>query len=77
MHITEIFLKDYRNIPELRLNLSDGINIFLGRNAQGKTNILESVYFSSVLRARTSKIQELVRRGSVETLIKIKFSFAN
>lgn len=77
MYITEIFLKDYRNIFDLRLDLSDGINIFLGRNAQGKTNILEAVYFSSVLRARTSRIQELVRRGSIEAFVKIKFSRAD
>ena len=77
MYITEIFLKDYRNIFELRLDLSDGINIFLGRNAQGKTNILEAIYFSSVLRARTSRIQELVRRGGAQAFVKINFSRAD
>ena len=77
MYVTEIFLKNFRNISELRLELSDGINIFIGRNAQGKTNILESVYFSSVLRSRAAKVQELIRWNNPAAFIKIKFSKAD
>lgn len=77
MYVTEIFLKNFRNISELRLELDDGINIFLGRNAQGKTNILEAVYFSSVLRSRAAKVHELIKWGNVAAFVKINFSKAD
>ena len=44
MHVTRLFLKNYRNIDEVDLNLNPSLNIFVGANAQGKTNILESIY---------------------------------
>lgn len=77
MYVTEIFLKNFRNISELHLHLNDGINIFLGRNAQGKTNILESVYFSSVLRSRAAKVYELIQWDNPAAFVKIKFSKAD
>ena len=73
MNITEIFLKDFRNFSELKLNLSDEVNIFLGRNAQGKTNILESVQFTSQLRSRAAKLGELIKLGQVESFVKVNF----
>ena len=76
MHVTEIFLKDYRNFEELQLDLSEGINIFLGRNAQGKTNILESVYFASVLRSRAAKLADLISWDGDAAFVKINFSKA-
>lgn len=77
MHVTKIFLKDFRNFSELNLNLGEGINIFLGRNAQGKTNILEAVYFASVLRSRAVKMTELISWGGDTAFIKIYFSKAD
>ena len=76
MHVTEIFLKDYRNFEELKLDLSEGVNIFLGRNAQGKTNILESVYFASVLRSRATKLADLIAWDGDAAFVKINFSKA-
>ena len=73
MRVTEIFLKDYRNFAELKLDLSEGINIFLGRNAQGKTNILEAVYFASVLRSRAVKFTDLISWDKDAAFVKIGF----
>ena len=73
MHIEKIFLKNYRNFDELSLNPEVAINIFLGQNAQGKTNILESVNFSSLGKSRAAKDFELVRHGEISALIKINF----
>ena len=73
MYIKEIFLKNYRNFDELNLNLEVAINIFLGKNAQGKTNILESINFSSLGKSRAAKDFELVRRGENFAWIKIIF----
>ena len=44
MIIKSIELKNFRNYEELNLNLDGGTNILYGDNAQGKTNILESIY---------------------------------
>lgn len=77
MKIFKIWLKDFRNFGELEINLSDTINIFLGRNAQGKTNILESINFASLGTARISKDTELVRWSQPSALIRLNFSKAD
>ena len=77
MKISKIYLKDFRNFDELNLNLSDTVNIFLGRNAQGKTNILESINFASLGTARVSKDVELVRWNQPSALLRISFSRAD
>ena len=43
MRITEIQLKDFRNYTSLSLLPGEGINLLMGQNAQGKTNLLEGV----------------------------------
>ena len=44
MIIKSLELLDYRNYESLQMNFDQGINILYGDNAQGKTNILESIY---------------------------------
>ena len=73
MHVAEIFLKDWRNIAEMNFRPDNAINIFLGRNAQGKTNILEAINFASLLRSRAGKESELIRWGKDTALVRIKF----
>ena len=48
MKVSKLRLICYRNYQELNLSLSDNINIFLGMNAQGKTNIIEAVYYAAI-----------------------------
>ena len=45
MWISEIEIKNFRNYQNQFVNFNEGINIFLGDNAQGKTNLLESLYY--------------------------------
>lgn len=47
MYISDLKLVDYRNYKEEKIKFSKGINIFVGDNAQGKTNLLEAVYYCS------------------------------
>ena len=44
MKIDSLYLKDFRNIEELVINFSPRLNIFIGNNGQGKTNVLEAIY---------------------------------
>ena len=46
MIIESIELKNYRNYRELHMEFDPGTNILYGNNAQGKTNILEAVYYA-------------------------------
>ncbi len=73
MHIAEIFLKDWRNIAEMNFRPDASTNIFLGQNAQGKTNILEAINFASLLKSRAGKETELIRFGESTALARIKF----
>ena len=45
MILKELTIKDWRNYDELRLSLYPTLNIFLGPNGQGKTNLLESIFY--------------------------------
>lgn len=75
MLITNIKLKNFRNYKELNLNLSDGINIFYGDNAQGKTNIIESIYLSAIGKSfRTNKDTELINFNENNAQIIINYS---
>ena len=61
MLVRSLKLRNYRNYRELSLDFCDNINIFLGQNAQGKTNIIESVYYSAFGRShRTHNDNELI-----------------
>lgn len=61
MKIENIRLHNFRNYGELSLDFDPNLNIFLGKNAQGKTNLLESIYFLALTRShRTSHDRELI-----------------
>jgi DNA replication and repair protein RecF len=46
--VKNIKLKNFRNFEELNIELNDALNIFIGDNGQGKTNLLESIYLCSI-----------------------------
>ena len=61
MHVESIKLINFRNYINLDIKLNKNLNIFLGPNAQGKTNLLESIHISSSGRSyRTSRDRELI-----------------
>lgn len=72
MVIQSIDLENFRNYEQLHLELGEGIHIFYGDNAQGKTNILESVYMAATNKShRGSKDKEMIRFGCEEGHIKV------
>jgi DNA replication and repair protein RecF len=71
MYIKNLRLINFRNYDELGIELNNGVNIFIGDNAQGKTNILESIYYCSLAKShRTSKDKELINWNKEEAYIK-------
>ena len=55
---------NFRNYVQEKVLLSPAVNIFFGKNAQGKTNFLEAVYYTAIGRSfRSRKDDELIRRG--------------
>lgn len=65
MYIRDIELKDFRNYEYARISFSKKVNIFLGNNAQGKTNLLEGIYLNAMARSfKTSRDRELIRFGA-------------
>lgn len=74
MFIESVELFNYRNLDSIKIDLSPGVNIFFGDNAQGKTNFLESVYVSSTTRShRGSRDRDLIRFDSEEAHIRVVF----
>ena len=61
MYVKNISLVNYRNYSNLSVELSRSVNVFVGDNAQGKTNIVESIYYCAFAKShRTSKDKELI-----------------
>lgn len=75
MKIESIKLENFRNYGKLELSLSGGTNLFYGDNAQGKTNILESVYLCGTTKShRGSKDREIIKFGQEESHIRMNLS---
>ena len=74
MQITSLVLRSYRNYEEMHLDFDSGVQIFLGANAQGKTNIIEALYYAAFGRShRTSSDAELIRMGEISAHIALSF----
>ncbi|MEC1374506.1 DNA replication/repair protein RecF [Heyndrickxia oleronia] len=62
MHIEELELKNYRNYETLSISFENNVNVILGENAQGKTNVMESIYVLAMAKShRTSNDKDLIR----------------
>ncbi len=61
MHLIDIKLQNFRNYEKQELSFSPSINVLIGENAQGKTNLIESIYFLAMARShRTARDRELI-----------------
>ncbi|MDI6781661.1 MAG: DNA replication/repair protein RecF [bacterium] len=63
MYLSSLQIRNFRNIKETQLQFNTGVNIILGQNGQGKTNLLEAIYFLGIARSfRTSCDSALISR---------------
>ena len=75
MWINKIVLNNFRNYSSQEIELNKDINIFYGENAQGKTNIIESVYLCSVGKSfRAKKDQELIKFNKEKAVVEIEYN---
>ena len=75
MYISTLKLEQFRNYDGLELSFSRGTNLFYGDNAQGKTNILEAIYFCGTTRShRTSRDRELIRFDADEAHLRMEMT---
>ncbi len=73
MRITSITLRNFRNYTSCSLTLPEGVTLFLGSNAQGKTNLLEAIYLLSTTRShRVYDESQCIRRGESSANIGIQ-----
>ena len=71
MIIKKLTLKNFRNYDFAELEFSDSRNLFFGENAQGKTNLLEAVFYLSCLKTfRGSRDSDVIKTGCSEASIK-------
>ena len=88
MKLTNLQLQNFRNYESVQLEFTDGVHVFIGENAQGKTNLMESIYALAMTKShRTTNDKELIRwnkefatiKGTVEktatkTNLELQFS---
>lgn len=73
MYISKIKLINFRNYNTLEITLDEKLNIFVGNNAQGKTNILESIFVTGFGKSfRTNRDRELINMDKEKSYIKIE-----
>lgn len=74
MWISKINLINFRNYNKEEIKLEKNINIFYGENAQGKTNIIESIFMGSMGKSfRAKKDAEMIKLGQKNSIIEIFF----
>ena len=74
MKISNITYLNFRNLENTSIDLSDKINVFYGKNAQGKTSLLEAIYYSSTgISFKTKKTSEMIKYNFDEFISSISY----
>ncbi|QIM17523.1 DNA replication/repair protein RecF [Leucobacter coleopterorum] len=78
MRVSHLSLNDFRNYSGAELDLSPGPNLLLGRNGQGKTNLVEAIaYFATVRSHRVSSDVPLIRSGEDAAVMRMRIEAVN
>lgn len=73
MRVTHLSLADFRNYRTAELPLDEGPNLIVGRNGQGKTNLVEAISYMATLRShRVSGDTALIRAGQDSAIVRLK-----
>ena len=71
MYLKCIEIENFRNYSKLKISFKKGINIIYGENGQGKTNLLESIYFLAMTKSYRSYIDSNLIKDN-ENYFKLK-----
>jgi DNA replication and repair protein RecF len=72
VHVAHLSLTDFRNHPEVELPLEPGVTVLVGRNGQGKTNLVEAIgYVATLASHRVSADAPLVRQGAERAVVRL------
>jgi len=76
MHIKHLSLSNFRNYSTLELPLQPGVNLLVGRNGQGKTNLVEAIFYAATLNShRVSGYLPLVKHHQDKAVMRILAGF--
>ncbi|MBO4865061.1 MAG: DNA replication/repair protein RecF [Ruminococcus sp.] len=76
MFITDLSVNGFKNLKNIEIKPHEKINIFCGKNAQGKTNLIEAIWLCSGARSfRSTKDRRMI--GDDEQVMEINLSFKN
>lgn len=72
MYVARIELTDYRSYRHVDVSIEPGVSVFVGPNGQGKTNLVEAIYYLATLDShRAATDTPLVRRGAERAVIRM------
>ena len=75
MKINSLYAVNFRNYESCNLQLSSMINVFYGQNAQGKTNLLEAIFYSAFgMSHRTSAEEEMLKMGADAMAVGVEYA---
>ncbi len=75
MYCKKICVRDFRNIENESVLFSDGVNVLMGNNAEGKTNLLEAIFYASVGKSfRAAHSPEMIRFGAESAEISLDYA---
>lgn len=78
MYVKSVFIKNYRNLKEQKVELKNGLNVFCGLNAQGKTNFLECLVLSSLGKTpKSDKDRDIINWNEKSAVIKTEVATKN
>ena len=73
MRVTHLSLTDFRNYRTAEVPFAAGANLFVGRNGQGKTNLVESLgYLSTLGSHRVSSDQAMIRKDAESAIVRAR-----
>ncbi len=71
MHVSHLTLHDFRSYGDVEVPLTPGVTAFVGRNGQGKTNLVEAIdYLSRLASHRVATDAPLIRSGAEQALVR-------
>jgi DNA replication and repair protein RecF len=76
MHVKHLTLSNFRNYSTVEVPLAQGINLLVGKNGQGKTNLAEAIFYSATLSShRVSGYLPLIKQGETKAIIRLLARF--